>query len=106
MDQRNGMTDPSIAAQQGAQFDFYRLYRRVLGVIAKRWGAFVATFILIVAAAVAYLATAPRIYEAHTSIIIDSSTPQAMGSSFRDIVDMELGAWWTAHEYMQTEYAT
>src|SRR5262249_26519501 len=96
---------PTTPTPPSNEFDFYRIYRRVLGVIAKRSWAFALTFIAIIGVTVAYLVTAPRIYEAKTSIIIESSTPQALGQNFRDIVDMELGGWWSAHEYMQTQYA-
>jgi capsular exopolysaccharide synthesis family protein len=44
----------------------------------------------------------PKVYEAQSSIVIDSSVPQYLGSNFRDVVDLE-GSWWSAQEMLQTE---
>jgi capsular exopolysaccharide synthesis family protein len=44
----------------------------------------------------------PKVYQAQTSIVIDSSVPQYLGQSFRDVVDLE-SAWWSAQESLQTE---
>src|SRR5581483_5634243 len=44
----------------------------------------------------------PKVYEATSSIVIDSSVPQYLGSNFRDVVDME-SSWWSAQELLQTE---
>jgi len=81
------------------------LYRRMVGVLAKRWWAIAIVFIVIVSGAVVWLARAPRVYEAKASVIIDSATPQVLGGQFRDVVDVEMGAWWSAREYIQTQYS-
>ncbi len=44
----------------------------------------------------------PKVYEAATSIVIEASSPQYMGQSFRDVVDLE-ASWWSAQEMLQTE---
>jgi capsular exopolysaccharide synthesis family protein len=44
----------------------------------------------------------PKVYRAQTSIIIDSSVPQYLGSNFKDVVELE-SSWWSAQETLQTE---
>ncbi len=44
----------------------------------------------------------PKIYEASTSIVIDSSVPQYLGQSFKDVVEIESN-WWSSQETLQTE---
>ena len=44
----------------------------------------------------------PKRYQAAATLVIDSSVPQYLGSSFRDVVDVG-SDWWTAQETMQTE---
>src|SRR5215467_7238385 len=79
-------------------------YRRFFGIIAKRWWAIACTFAVLLTGLCIYLARAPRIYEARASIVIDSATPQVLGGQFRDLVDVEMGSWWSAREYIQTQY--
>jgi capsular exopolysaccharide synthesis family protein len=80
------------------------LYRRVFDIVVKRRWSFILSMAIAVGIVLAYLATAPRIYEAHASIIIYSATPQVLGGQFRDVVDVEMGTWWSAREYIQTQY--
>lgn len=79
-------------------------YRRLLGILAKRWWVIAVTFIAIVTGTSIYLARTPRQYEARASIVIDSATPQVLGGQFRDVIDVEMGSWWSAREYIQTQY--
>jgi capsular exopolysaccharide synthesis family protein len=44
----------------------------------------------------------PKIYRASTTLVIDSTVPQYLGSSFKDVVDLEAN-WWSAQETLQTE---
>ena len=44
----------------------------------------------------------PKVYRAQTSLIIDSSVPQYLGSNFKDVVELE-SSWWNAQETLQTE---
>src|SRR5258706_2585958 len=44
----------------------------------------------------------PKVYEATASLVIDSSVPQYLGESFKDVVQIESN-WWTAQETLQTE---
>src|SRR5262249_37882956 len=80
------------------------LYRKFVGVIAKRWWVVAITFVAVVTSAAVWLAREPRQYEARASIVIDSATPQVLGGQFRDVIDIEMGAWWSAREYIQTQY--
>ncbi|HZS42484.1 MAG TPA: polysaccharide biosynthesis tyrosine autokinase [Polyangia bacterium] len=45
----------------------------------------------------------PKVYEAQTSIVIDSSVPQYLGQNFKDVVEIESN-WWSAQETLQTEF--
>src|SRR5215467_1653352 len=81
------------------------IYRRVVAVLTKRWWVIATVFVGIVTAAAVWVAREPRRYEAKASIIIDSATPQFLGGQFRDVVDVEMGAWWSAREYIQTQYS-
>src|SRR5215471_6984996 len=81
------------------------LYRRIVAVLTKRWWAIAVVFVAIVTGAAVWVAREPRRYEAKASIIIDSATPQFLGGQFRDVVDVEMGAWWSAREYIQTQYS-
>jgi capsular exopolysaccharide synthesis family protein len=44
----------------------------------------------------------PKIYRASTTLVIDSTVPQYLGSNFKDVVDIEAN-WWSAQETLQTE---
>jgi capsular exopolysaccharide synthesis family protein len=44
----------------------------------------------------------PKDYEAHATLVIDSSVPQYLGAQFRDVVDVATN-WWSSQETMQTE---
>src|SRR5690348_16776193 len=44
----------------------------------------------------------PRVYEATASLVIDSSVPQYLGQSFKDVVQIESN-WWNSQETLQTE---
>jgi capsular exopolysaccharide synthesis family protein len=80
------------------------LYRRLVTVVSKRWWAIVIALVVIVTGASAYVVRAPREYEARASVVIDSATPQVLGGQFRDVIDVEMGSWWSAREYIQTQY--
>jgi succinoglycan biosynthesis transport protein ExoP len=43
-----------------------------------------------------------KVFRAQTSLIIESSVPQYMGSNFKDVVELET-SWWNAQETLQTE---
>src|SRR5687767_14152369 len=47
----------------------------------------------------------PRVYEATASIVIELSVPQYLGSSFRDVVEVE-PSWWHSRETLETEFRT
>jgi polysaccharide biosynthesis transport protein len=44
----------------------------------------------------------PKVFQAQASVVIDSTVPQYLGSSFKDVVDLETN-WWSAQELLQTE---
>jgi polysaccharide biosynthesis transport protein len=44
----------------------------------------------------------PKIYQASTSIIIDTSVPQYLGQGFKDVVEGETN-WWSSRESLETE---
>src|SRR5262245_30212389 len=75
---------------------------RVAAVLRKR-----AWLILGVAVAVPLLvglvvARQPKVYRASASLVIDSTVPQYLGASFKDVVEFQ-DAWWSAQETLQTE---
>src|SRR5688572_24162852 len=44
----------------------------------------------------------PKVYQSSASVVIDSTVPQYLGSSFKDVVELETN-WWSAQELLQTE---
>jgi capsular exopolysaccharide synthesis family protein len=84
--------------------DLREMYRRVLAIISKRKWIFALALAVAVGVGATYIATAPKVYEARASIIIYANTPQVLGGQFRDVVDVEMGSWWSAREYIQTQY--
>ena len=49
-----------------------------------------------------YVSKEPKEFEAHTTLVIDSSVPQYLGQNFRDVIDVSSN-WWSSQETMQTE---
>jgi capsular exopolysaccharide synthesis family protein len=45
----------------------------------------------------------PRIYQATSSIVIEITVPQYLGSGFRDVVEIE-PSWWSSRENLETEF--
>ena len=75
--------------------DFLNLWRK------RKW------MILGIATAVPLLVAVvgskrPKVYEASATLVIDSSVPQYMGETFKDVVQFDSN-WWTALETIQTE---
>jgi succinoglycan biosynthesis transport protein ExoP len=44
-----------------------------------------------------------KMYQAATSIVIELSVPQYLGSGFRDVVEIE-PSWWSSRENLETEF--
>src|SRR4051812_23240682 len=91
--------DTQFAGQQKSGIDFGTLQR----VFRKRKWMILGIAIL-VPALVGYAANKqPRIYQATSSIVIDISVPQYLGSNFRDVVEIE-PSWWSSRENLETEF--
>src|SRR5262249_5341053 len=76
--------------------------RMVLHVIRKRlW--MILGFAFAIPLLVAFVVSKqPKIYEASTNLVIESSVPQYLGQDFKDVVELEMN-WWGSQEMMQTE---
>ncbi|MCS6912195.1 MAG: polysaccharide biosynthesis tyrosine autokinase [Myxococcales bacterium] len=76
----------------------------VLHVLLKRLWLVVAIVGLVPTVVWLYVRRLPKEYQATASMVLDSATPQYLGPQFRDIVDFEHGSWWSAYEYMETQF--
>ena len=98
MSTQNNTADPfaSTATSSGPSFvDVMRVLRK------RRWMMFgIAVAVPLITGFI--VSKQPKIFQASTSVVIESSVPQYMGQGFRDVVDME-ASWWTAQEMLQTE---
>ncbi|MDB4967975.1 MAG: capsular exopolysaccharide family protein [Myxococcales bacterium] len=74
----------------------------VLSTLRKRVWMIVAIVVSLPALVAFVVSKETKIYEATATIIIDSSVPQYLGSSFKDVVEVEAN-WWNAQETLQTE---
>jgi capsular exopolysaccharide synthesis family protein len=79
-------------------------YHRAVGALTKWWWIVIICVAACLTIASLVLRRQPTIYEARASVVIDSATPQVLGGQFRDVVDIEMGSWWSAREYIQTQY--
>ncbi|MCU1277555.1 MAG: wzc2 [bacterium] len=77
-------------------------FKSILDVLRKRLWLIVAITVAVPALAAFVVSKQPKIYRAQTSLIIDSSVPQYLGSNFKDVVELE-SSWWNAQETQQTE---
>jgi capsular exopolysaccharide synthesis family protein len=93
-----------LDALGGRTADSDQMIRRFVDILAKRRFVIFSVFSLVVAAGVAYTLRQPKIYRATATIVIDSATPQVLGTQFRDVVDVEMGNWWSAREYLLTQH--
>ena len=76
--------------------------RKLLDILRRRPLLIGISTVLAPLAAFLYLSRQAPTYQAQASLIIDSVTPQYLGSQFRDIVDVE-NNWWTSQEYLSTQ---
>lgn len=91
------MTDPlSQLESPGISFD------RVIATMRKRRWLIAAAMIATPALVGGVVSKQPKVYEAQTSIVIESAVPQYLGERFRDVVDFDTN-WWSAQEALQTE---
>lgn len=93
------MADPLFLAQSELRLDG----RRLLDIVRRRSYLLAATTVLAPIIAFVYLARRPPVFKAQTSIVIEQSTPQYLGTSFRDVVDAE-SSWWSSQEQLATQY--
>src|SRR5687767_14942063 len=76
----------------------------ILHVLLKRLWLLVAIVVVVPSLVWVYVRRLPKEYQATASMVLDSATPQYLGPQFRDIVDFEHGSWWSAYEYMETQF--
>lgn len=77
--------------------------RRLLELLRRRPLLIAVTAAIAPIIAFLYLSRKPPVYQAQASLVIDSVTPQYLGQDFRDVVDIE-NNWWSAQEYLSTQY--
>jgi len=71
-------------------------------IIRKRKWLILAVVIAVPSIVGVVVSKQPKIFQATSTIIIDSSVPQYLGQSFKDVVEIDSN-WWSAQESMQTE---
>jgi capsular exopolysaccharide synthesis family protein len=76
----------------------------ILHVLLKRLWLLCAIITVVPTVTWLYVRKLPRIYQATASMVLDSATPQYLGPQFRDVVDFDHGSWWSAYEYMETQF--
>src|SRR5262245_49030388 len=76
----------------------------ILHVLLKRLWLLVAIAIVVPSLVWVYVRRLPKEYQATASMVLDSNTPQYLGPQFREVVDFEHGSWWSAYEYMETQF--
>jgi succinoglycan biosynthesis transport protein ExoP len=91
------MNDPLTQLQTAP-----RPFDTIVSTIRKRLWMMVAIVISIPALVAFVVSKEPKVYEATSTIIIDASVPQYLGSQFKDVVEIEAN-WWNAQETLQTE---
>lgn len=91
---------PPSSSVRDSSFDLHF----VAHVLLKRLWLLVAIVLVVPTAVWLYVRKLPREYQATTSMVLDSATPQYLGPQFRDVVDFEHGSWWSAYEYMETQF--
>lgn len=74
----------------------------VVGIIRKRKWMILGMLLALPTAVGFVMSKQPKVYEARASVIIDSTVPQYLGSSFKDVIELETN-WWSAQELLQTE---
>jgi succinoglycan biosynthesis transport protein ExoP len=91
------MNDPLSQLQSpGVSFD------TILSTVRKRAWMILGVVISVPALVGFAVSKQPKVYEATATIIIDSSVPQYLGATFKDVVEIEAN-WWNAQETLQTE---
>lgn len=91
---------PPPSSVRDSSFDLHF----VAHVVLKRLWLLVAIVLVVPTAVWLYVRKLPREYQATASMVLDSTTPQYLGPQFRDVVDFEHGSWWSAYEYMETQF--
>ncbi len=71
-------------------------------VLMKRKWMVIGAMVIVPAIVGGVVSKEPKVYEATTTLVLDSTVPQYLGQSFKDVVDME-STWWSAQETLQTE---
>lgn len=75
----------------------------ILRLIRKRKWMILAIAIAVPAVTGFAVSKQQRIYQATVSIVIDIAVPQYLGSTFRDVVEVE-PSWWSSRENLETEF--
>jgi hypothetical protein len=76
----------------------------ILHVILKRLWLLLAIILIAPTICWLYVRKLPPQFQATASMVLDNSTPQVLGSQFREIVDYEGGSWWSTREYQETQF--
>src|SRR4051812_39949354 len=94
------MSNPGDTLLEGGQTALS--FATAISILRKRLWLIIGVALVVPAVAAAIVSREQKVYEATATLIIDSTVPQYMGSTFRDVVDIETN-WWSAQEIMQTE---
>lgn len=76
--------------------------QRYLGVLLERRWVILAVFVLAQAVAVLWTSAQPRIYETRSSILVEASVPQVLGSAVHEMVDPTPGNFYMMQDFLQT----
>jgi capsular exopolysaccharide synthesis family protein len=76
----------------------------LLRVLSRRRWLVLSFVVSVVGLAAIYTLRQPKIYEASTSLIIDSTPPRFLDSQVQEVVDTGTGSYWYNKEYYETQY--
>ena len=96
------MVEPNVEAVETEEFQL-DLRQYIDTIVRRRW-AVVGFFVFTVALVTLFTLRQPKIYQATSTVIIDSQAPQVLGQQVQDVVDVGSGSMWMSKEYYQTQF--
>ena len=72
-------------------------------VLLKRKWLILTVMLLVVCLVSAYTFSRVKYYRAVTSVLVDKRAPQVLGKDVREVVDLNMGNYWSNKEYMKTQ---
>lgn len=87
---------------EGEAFDIGNLV--LFQYLRKYWITALATAVVVTTLAVFFTLGQKRIYEAHTTVMLDPSPPRPLGNNVETVTDMGADDFWNNQEYYETQY--